>query len=88
MFYTLLLALGAYLPQKRINNYNIYFIPRNSTPQNKEFRAFGTEPFWSVNVSHTGIVYSLYPYSALLIQGAPTRALNQLAILAMTSDRD
>jgi uncharacterized membrane protein len=71
MLYTLFLALGAYFPQKHINNYNIYFIfiPRNSTPQNKEFRAFGTGLFWSVNVSHTGIVYSLYPYSALFIQG-------------------
>ena len=39
------------------NNHNIRLIPRITIPDSQEFQAFGTEPFWSLKVSHTGIVY-------------------------------
>jgi uncharacterized membrane protein len=57
IFYSLLLGLTAYVPNISINNNNIRLIPRITIPDSEEFQAFGTEPFWSVKVSHTGIVY-------------------------------
>jgi hypothetical protein len=57
IFYSLLLGLTAYAPNISINNNNIRLIPRITIPDSEEFQAFGTEPFWSVKVSHTGIVY-------------------------------
>ncbi|MEA5583463.1 hypothetical protein VB620_19225 [Nodularia harveyana UHCC-0300] len=40
------------------NNDNNPVISSNDTTESQEFRAFGTEPFWSINVSQTEIVYS------------------------------
>jgi len=73
IFCTLLLGLSSCVPAKSTNNDNNPVIsgnPTNGNPtndnstndnpttDNQEFRAFGNEPFWSVNVSPSEIVYS------------------------------
>ena len=58
IFCTLLLGLGGCLSANSTDNQNNQEISSNHTPQNEEFRVFGNEPFWSVNVSPSEIVYS------------------------------
>ncbi|WP_414526491.1 COG3650 family protein [Nodularia chucula] len=56
IFCTLILGLTSCVPANSTNNNQP--ISSNDTTENLEFRAFGTEPFWSVDVSSSGIVYS------------------------------
>ncbi|MBW4554699.1 MAG: hypothetical protein KME59_01940 [Trichormus sp. ATA11-4-KO1] len=58
IFCTLLLGLSSCLPANSINNDNNQLISKNHPTDNQEFRAFGTEPFWSVNIRQSGIIYS------------------------------
>ncbi|MDB9340573.1 MULTISPECIES: COG3650 family protein [Cyanophyceae] len=58
IFCTLLLGLGSCFPANSTNNDNNPVISSNPTSEKPEFRALGTEPFWSVDVSQTEIVYS------------------------------
>jgi uncharacterized membrane protein len=54
---TVLLGLTSCVPANSSNNNN-QLISDNHTSENQEFRVFGTEPFWSVEVSPSGIVYN------------------------------
>ncbi|HYW19813.1 MAG TPA: hypothetical protein VE956_10970 [Nodularia sp. (in: cyanobacteria)] len=58
IFCTLLLGLSSCLPANSTNNDNNQVISSNPTTDNPEFRAYGTEPFWSVDVTKNEIVYS------------------------------
>ncbi|MFB2738088.1 COG3650 family protein [Umezakia sp. BLCC-F208] len=58
IFSTLLLAMAVYLPANSTNIKANQVISRNHTTEDKAFRAFGTEPFWSVDVRPSGVIYS------------------------------
>lgn len=61
IFCTLLLGLTSCVPANSSNNNNNQLISdnhTNNTTDNQEFRVFGTEPFWSVDVSLNGITYN------------------------------
>jgi uncharacterized membrane protein len=55
---TVLLGLTSCVPANSSNNHNNQLISNNHTNENQEFSVFGTEPFWNVEVSPSGIVYS------------------------------
>ena len=70
---------------KRSNSYDVAATPAKV----EEFTAVGTEPFWSVNVSRNGIVYSTpdaknrkYPYTAP--KAASNRPLDLLRVYKLT----
>ncbi|WP_414549042.1 COG3650 family protein [Anabaena sp. CCY 0017] len=58
IFCTLLLALSGCLPANSTNNDTNQVVSSNPTTEKQEFQAFGNEPFWSVKVSPSEIVYS------------------------------
>ena len=58
IFCTLLLGLSGCLPANSTNNDNNQVISSSPTTENAKFQAFGNEPFWSVDVSPSEIVYS------------------------------
>jgi uncharacterized membrane protein len=56
---TVLLGLTSCVPANSSNNNNNnQLVSDNHTTDNQEFRVFGTEPFWSVEVRPSGIVYN------------------------------
>ncbi len=58
IYCTLLLGLSSCLPANSTNNDKNQVISSSPTAENQEFRAFGTEPFWGVDVTKNEIVYS------------------------------